>query len=104
MLLAAGPLIDLKPFVHMVVVHHSNWPELCTSKGTTKRGNIHLRPLAFLQVSSPHKSNHLAEFHDGGQNKQWPLKIMTVHKTSQANFTSIRFDVHPDMLTNYYKD
>ena len=105
--LAAGPLIDLKPYVDMVVVHHSVRPELSTSNGNTKPGNVQERPMVSLHVSSTHKANHPVEFHDdypGGQDMQWALNIIKVDKTIQATSMSIRFNVHRDILTNYYKN
>ena len=107
MLLAAVPLIDLTPFVDMVVVHRSVTSELSTPNGATKPGNIQERPLVSLHVSSTHRSNQPVVFHDdypGGHDMQWALNIVKVDKTIQATTMNISFDVHCDMLTNSYKD
>ena len=107
MLLAAGPLMDLKPYVDMVVVHHSVRPELSTSNGKSNPGNIQEGPTVSLRVSSITEANQPVELHDdylGGQDMQWALNIIKVGKTIQETSMSILFDVHRDILTNYYKD
>ena len=111
MLLAAAPLIDLKPYVDMVVVHHSVRPQLSTFYGNIKPGNVQERPMVSLRVFSTHKANQPVEFHDdypGGPDMQWTLNIIKVDKTIQTTSMSIRFHVCRDILptttrTEWYK-
>ena len=107
MLLAAGPFIDQKMIVDMVVGHHSMRPQWSTPNGATKPGNIPERPLVYLHVSSTHKSNQPVVFHDdysGGHDMQWALNIIEVDKTIQASTMTIRFKVQRDIVVNYYRD
>ena len=111
MLLAAAPLKDLKPYVDMVVVHHSVRPQLSMFYVNTKPGNVQERPMVSLRVFSTHKANQPVEFHDdypGGPDMQLTLNIIKVDKTIQTTSMSIRFHVRQDILitttrTKWYK-
>ena len=107
MLLAAGPLIDLKPFLNVLVVNHAIRPHLSTNVGDTKSGNVQQRPLVSLHVSTNHPVKDPVEFFDrypGGPNVQWALDMIAVGKAIQEARMTIRFDVHRDILSQYYKD
>ena len=107
MLLAAGPLIDLKPFVDVVVLHYAIRPDLSTNVGDTTSGNVQERPIVSLHVSTNHTVNNPVELFDrypGGPNVQWALDMIKVGKAIQYAKMNIRFDLHRDILSQYYKD
>ena len=55
LLFAAGPLIDLKPWLDKVVVHHGARPHIPTRAFSLKEGYIPQRPYVSIHINSTKK-------------------------------------------------
>ena len=107
LLFAAGPLIDLKRGVDMVVCHHGTRPLIPTRAFFSKDGNIPERPYVSIHFNT---SRDLTDpilykyIQFRGLNLQGVLQAIKLPKSLYTVDTTLRFDVHRDLLWKYHQD
>ena len=107
LLFAAGPLIDLKWAVDMVVCHHGTRPPVPTRAFSLKEGNIPERPYVSIHLNTsrdPMDPILYKDLESRGLNLQGALQAIKVPKSLSTVDIRLHFDVHRDVLWKYHQD
>ena len=107
LLFAAGPLIDLKPWVDKVVVHHGARPHIPTRAFSLKEGYIPQRPYVSIHINSTKKLEdpiQYEDYNDHGQDLPRALNAIQVQKSIASVEVTLRIDIHKEVLFKYYNE
>ena len=104
---AAGPLIDLKWGLHMVVCHHGTRPVIPGRVFSLKDANIPERPYVSIHFNTSRDPTDPILYNNiqsRGLNLQGVLQAIKVPKSLSTVDTTLCFDVHRDVLWKYHQD